>query len=62
MPSRELREGPQDILDEINEIQVMVADLKFEEFCQDQCTVTAVLYSLAVIGEAAELYPQIPGR
>nr|WP_297049446.1 MULTISPECIES: hypothetical protein [unclassified Thermosynechococcus] len=40
----------------------MVADLKFEEFCQDQCTVTAVLYSLAVIGEAAELYPQIPGR
>ncbi|YCO46470.1 DUF86 domain-containing protein [Thermosynechococcus sp. FA-CM-4201] len=70
MPSRELRERLQDIVDEIDEIQVMVADLKFEEFCQDRRTVKAVLYSLAVIGEAAasllpeaaELYPQIPWR
>ncbi|WP_416670784.1 HepT-like ribonuclease domain-containing protein [Egbenema bharatensis] len=53
MPSRGFQERLQDILTEIEEIQQMVTELSFEEFCQDQRTIKATLYSLAVIGEAA---------
>ncbi|NJL98663.1 MAG: DUF86 domain-containing protein [Synechococcaceae cyanobacterium SM2_3_2] len=70
MPSRSIQERLQDILTEIEDIQQMVSQLSFEEFCEDRRTMKAVLYSLAVIGEAAaslfpevsELYPQIPWR
>jgi uncharacterized protein with HEPN domain len=70
VPSRGLRERLQDILAEIEEIQLMVSDLSFEDFCHDRRTIKAILYSLAVIGEAAasllpevaELYSQIPWR
>ncbi len=70
MPSRSLQERLQDILIEIEEIQQMVSDLSFAEFCQDRRTIKATLYSLAVIGEAAAnllpevatLYPQIPWK
>jgi uncharacterized protein with HEPN domain len=48
----------------------MVAKLNFAEFSQDRRTIKAILYSLAVIGEAAasllpevaEQYPKIPWR
>ena len=70
MPFRGFQERLQDILTEIEEIQLMVSDLSFEDFCQDRRTIKAILYSLAVIGEAAasllpevaELYPKIPWR
>ncbi len=46
----------------------MVEKMSFEEFCQDRRTLKAVLYSLAVIGEATAnvlpevqtAYPQVP--
>ncbi|WAS04852.1 DUF86 domain-containing protein [Gloeomargaritales cyanobacterium VI4D9] len=65
-----MQERLQDILIEIEEIQQMVSDLSFAEFCQDRRTIKATLYSLAVIGEAAAnllpevatLYPQIPWK
>ncbi|TVQ16845.1 MAG: DUF86 domain-containing protein [Leptolyngbya sp. DLM2.Bin15] len=70
MPSRGFQERLRDILAEIEDIQQMVANLSFEDFCQERRTLKATLYSLAVIGEAAasllpeaaELYPQIPWR
>jgi uncharacterized protein with HEPN domain len=70
VPSRGFRERLQDILIEIEEIQEMVKELSFEDFCQDRRTIKASLYGLAVIGEAsanllpevAKLYPQIPWR
>jgi len=70
VPSRSFQERLQDILAEIEEIQQMVSELSFEEFCQDRRTIKATLYSLAVIGEAAAnllpevaaLHPQIPWK
>lgn len=70
MPSRGFNDRLQDILNEIEEIQLMVTDLSFDQFCSDRRTLKATLYGLAVIGEAAasllpdvaELYPQIPWR
>jgi uncharacterized protein with HEPN domain len=70
VPSRSFQERLQDILTEIEEIQQMVAELGFEDFCQDRRTIKATLYSLAVIGEVAAsllpevvaLHPQIPWK
>jgi uncharacterized protein with HEPN domain len=70
VPSRSFQARLQDILTEIEEIQHMVAELSFEEFCQDRRTIKATLYGLAVIGEVAAsllpeiatLHPQIPWK
>ncbi len=68
MPSREFEARIQDMLKEIEEIQQFVEGMNFDQFCQDRRTLKAVLYGLAVIGEAtanvmAEVqtaYPQMP--
>jgi uncharacterized protein with HEPN domain len=55
-------------LEAIVEIESFTEGITFEEFQQDQITVKAVLYNMAIIGEAAnslmpdieEIYPEIP--
>lgn len=68
MPSRDFADRICDMLNEITEIQQFVAGMSFEQFCHDLRTLKAVLYGLAVIGEATAKilpeveasYPQIP--
>lgn len=52
MPSREFTLRVQDMLAEIAAIENTVAGCDFEAFSQNHQAVRAVLYSLAVIGEA----------
>lgn len=52
MPSREFRLRVQDILSEITIVEEITTGLNFEAFTQNQQALRAVLYSLAVIGEA----------
>ena len=68
MPSRNLRRRVQDILELSAEIELFIAEMSFPDFEQDPKTVKAVLYNLAIIGEAAgkllpeieSSYPEIP--
>ena len=68
MPSRNSRRRIKDILEMIAEIESFTAEMSFTDFHQDPKTVKAVLYNLAIIGEAAgqllpdveSLYPEIP--
>ncbi|MDY7013312.1 MAG: DUF86 domain-containing protein [Cyanobacteriota bacterium] len=68
MPSRSLARRVRDMLEQIAETQQFVEGMSFTEFCEDRRTLKAVLYGLAVIGEAAAsllpevqtTYPQIP--
>lgn len=68
MPSREFADRVQDILMEVMEIEQFVEGMTFTQFCEDRRTLKAVLYGLAVIGEATanilpqvqNTYPQIP--
>lgn len=52
MPSREFGLRVQDMLTEIAVVEETVAGLEVEAFAQNQQALRAVLYSLAVIGEA----------
>lgn len=68
MPSRKLSRRIRDILQMSEEIQSFTAGMSFADFEHDPKTVKAVLYNLAIIGEAAgqllpeveSLYPEIP--
>lgn len=68
MPSRKLRQRIQDILEMSLEIEDFTKSMTFTDFQNDRKTVKAVLYNLAIIGEAAGsllpeieiLYPEIP--
>jgi len=68
VPSRKFTSRIQDVLDAIDEIQQFVSTITFDEFKNDQKTVKAVLYNMAIIGEAANslmpdieaVYPEIP--
>jgi uncharacterized protein with HEPN domain len=68
VPSRNLQQRLQDILEMSAEIHIFTAGMSFAEFEQDAKTVKAVLYNLAIIGEAVNqllpevefLYPEIP--
>ena len=52
MPSREFLLRIQDMLREISIVEETVEGLSYEEFSQGNQALRAVLYSLAVIGEA----------
>lgn len=52
MPSREFALRVQDILAEIAVVEEIITDLSMEAFSQNRQALRAVLYSLAVIGEA----------
>jgi uncharacterized protein with HEPN domain len=68
VPSRDWQNRVRDVLAVISEIQEFTNDLTFEEFQSDRKTVRAVLYDLAIIGEAVrnippeveDLQPEIP--
>jgi uncharacterized protein with HEPN domain len=70
MPSRDWKLRIEDILEAIDDVGRFTQDMSFETFSADKKTVTAVLYSVAVIGEAARLvpsevqgqHPEIPWR
>ncbi|BAZ17307.1 hypothetical protein NIES4071_91850 [Calothrix sp. NIES-4071] len=68
MSSRKLKQRIQDILEIGTEIGVFTQGMSFTDFQEDMKTVRAVLYNMAVIGEAAAslmpevevAYPEIP--
>jgi uncharacterized protein with HEPN domain len=70
MPVRDWKFRIADILEAMQDSLEITRDMDFEAFCQDNKSMKAVLYNLAVIGEAArkvpeELtarYPAIPWR
>lgn len=70
MPVRDWKFRIADILDAVQDSLEITHGLDYEAFCQDKKTMKAVLYNLAVIGEAARkvpeevtaIYPLIPWR
>lgn len=70
MSPRSWRDGVQDILDAIVEIETFTQGMVFDAFQQDVKTVKAVQLNFIIIGEAAgqipntiqETYPDIPWR
>lgn len=68
MPSRDWQNIVRDVLAAIAEIQEFTNEITFDEFQSDRKTIRAVLYNLAIIGEAVrsiapELkasHPEIP--
>lgn len=68
MPSRDWQNRVKDVLAAISEIREFTSGITFNEFQSDRKTIRAVLYNLAIIGEAvrgipAELeasHPEIP--
>ena len=70
MPVRDWKLRIEDILEAIDDIGRFTDGMNHESFCSDTKTVKAVLYSVAVIGEASRLipaevqleHPEIPWR
>lgn len=58
MSERDYTDFIQDIIDAINSINNFIADISFEEFSQDDKTVSAVTRKFEVIGEAANRIPK----
>lgn len=57
MPSRNWQNRVRDVLAAIAEIQEFTQDITFDQFEGDRKTVRAVLYNLAIIGEAVRGIP-----
>ena len=57
MPTREWNLRIEDILEAIDDIAHFTRGMSFDAFSADKKTVKAVLYSIAVIGEAARQVP-----
>lgn len=57
MPSRDWQNRVKDVLDAIAEIREFTDEITFEEFQTDRKTIRAVLYDLAIIGEAVRSIP-----
>jgi len=57
VPSRNWQNRVQDVLDAITEIREFTNGITFEEFQDDRKTIRAVLYNLAIIGEAVRSIP-----
>jgi uncharacterized protein with HEPN domain len=70
MPVRDWKFRITDIIEAIQDSLEITLSMDYETFCQDKRTLKAVLYNLAVIGEAARKvpeevavrYPAIPWR
>ena len=58
MKRRDLRDYLQDILDAVNDIEMFVADMNYEQFINDKKTLNAVVRSIEVIGEASKRLPE----
>lgn len=57
MPSRNWQNRVRDVLAAIAEIREFTNEITFEEFQNDRKTIRAVLYNLAIIGEAVRNIP-----
>ncbi|NJL46763.1 MAG: DUF86 domain-containing protein [Leptolyngbyaceae cyanobacterium SM2_5_2] len=57
MPSRDWQNRVRDVLATIAEIREFTNDITFDEFQGDRKTIRAVLYNLAIIGEAVRGIP-----
>ena len=70
MPVRDWKFRIEDILEAVQDSLELTQGMDYDTFCQDKRTLKAVLYNLAVIGEAARkvpeeitsTYPLIPWR
>lgn len=58
MLHRDWRFRIEDILEAISRIQSYTAGLTYEEFCQEQRTIDAVVRNFEIMGEAARHIPQ----
>jgi len=58
MPVRAWKFRITDILEAVQDSLEITRDMDYEAFCQDKKTMKAVLYNLAVIGEAARKVPE----
>lgn len=57
MPSRDWRFRIEDIVEAIDDIHRLIGGLTHEDFYGNATTVKAILYNMAVIGEAARRIP-----
>jgi uncharacterized protein with HEPN domain len=57
VPSRDWKNRVKDVLASIAEIREFTHGITFEEFQNDRKTIRAVLYNLAIIGEAVRSIP-----
>ena len=57
MPSRDWKNRVTDVLDAIAEIREFTSEITFDQFQDDRKTIRAVLYNLAIIGEAVRAIP-----
>jgi uncharacterized protein with HEPN domain len=57
VPSRDWQNRVRDVLDAIAEIREFTNEIAFDEFQDDRKTIRAVLYNLAIIGEAVRAIP-----
>ena len=57
MPTRDWRFRIEDIIEALNDIARLTTGISYNAFCSDTKTVKAVLYNVAVIGEAARHVP-----
>jgi uncharacterized protein with HEPN domain len=58
MPVRDWKFRIEDILEAVQDSLELTQGMDYETFCQDKRTLKAVLYNLAVIGEAARKVPE----
>jgi len=58
MPPRDWKFRIEDIIAAISDILELTREMTFESFCRDPKTTKAVLYNMAVIGEAARRVPE----
>lgn len=70
MPSRDWKFRIEDIVEAIDDISLLIGGMSYEDLCANTTTMKAILYNMAVIGEAARripsdirmLHPEIPWR
>ena len=70
MPARDWKFRIEDILEAIDDIVKLTAGMAYESFHKDTRTLKAVIYNIAIIGEAArhvpdfvkERFPDLPWR
>jgi len=58
MRKRDCRDYLQDMLDSISDVDSFTKDMSFEQFKKDRKTVSAVVRSIEVIGEASKRIPE----
>ncbi len=58
MPARDWKFRIEDIMEALQDILEITKDMTFEAFCRDTKSRKAVLYNLAIIGEAARMLPE----